>query len=499
MTRKGKLFLNTTLSISYKVVSLVCAFILPRAILSHYGSVVNGLTQSIEQFLGFISMLEMGVTSVVDANLYKPLASADYDKVNDIFVSAEKFFRRIALCFVVYVFFLIIIYPFSVSDYFSYSYTGLLIVIIAASTFSQYYFGISYRIVINADQRGYFVTIIQGITIILNTLISVFLIKHNTPIHIVKLSATLLYLIQPICFHIYAKRIYGINSRKIITGEPIKQKWNGFAQHVAFIVATKTDTIVLTLFSTLTNVSIYGVYALVLSGITSFFDAIYIGISPMIGNIIANNEKEKLNEVFDIYDWFSHYLTTLLFSLCGILIVPFVRLYTIGINDANYEVPMFAVFLTIAHGVQILRTPYKTVVQTAGHFKQTQTSAVIEAVLNLSISICVVFKFGLIGVAIGTLVSMAYRTIYLAWYLSNNILYRAFRLFLRSIIVDIIDVLLIVFPALFIKTSITSFFDWFKVALGFGMWGLTCTIGFNFLVNKKVMINAIKTVRKKAK
>ena len=38
--------------------------------------------------------------------------------------------------------------------------------------------------------------------------------------------------------------------------EPIQQKWNGIAQHVAAVVIGGTDTVVLTLFSTLQNVSI---------------------------------------------------------------------------------------------------------------------------------------------------------------------------------------------------------------------------------------------------
>ena len=47
-----------------------------------------------------------------------------------------------------------------------------------------------------------------------------------------------------------------------------------------------------------------------------------------------------------------------------------------------------------------------------------QASAIIEAVLNLVTAVALVLKFGLVGVAVGTLVAMVYRTCCLAWYTS---------------------------------------------------------------------------------
>lgn len=496
MSRKKKLLLNTSLSIAYKLVSVVCAFILPRLILSHFGSAVNGLTESIANFLGFISMLEMGVTSVVDANLYKPLAIGDYERVNDIFVSSKRFFRRIAYIFTAYVLVLTIVYPFSVRDSFGHIFTALLILIIAISTFSQYYFGISYRIVINADQRGYIVSIVQGATILINTALSVLLIRLDASIHVVKLAVSLVYLVQPLFFHLYAKRKYGLNTRKKIVGEPIKQKWNGFAQHLAFIVSTRTDIIVLTLFSTLENVSVYGVYALVLSGLTTVFDAIYIGVSPMIGNMIAREEKDRLDKVFGVYDWFSHFSTTLLFTLCGILIVPFVKLYTRGVSDVDYALPLFGILLTLACAVQVLRTPYKTVVHAAGHFKETQTSAIIEMILNISISIAAVFRFGLVGVAIGTIVSMLYRTVYFVWYLSKNILSRRWILFVRAVLIDALSVGLIILPTFFLNIGITNYGKWLLYAVIVGSAGAASTFALNLLINRKTIKDALALLKK---
>ena len=92
MTRKTKLMMNSTSSLIYQVITIVCGFILPRFFLSFYGSAVNGLVSSITQFLGFISLAECGVGAVVQSALYKPLAKNDMQEVNKIVVSADRFF-----------------------------------------------------------------------------------------------------------------------------------------------------------------------------------------------------------------------------------------------------------------------------------------------------------------------------------------------------------------------------------------------------------------------
>lgn len=47
MTRKTKLKLNTIIGFIYQIVAIICGFILPRLILSNYGSETNGLVNSI--------------------------------------------------------------------------------------------------------------------------------------------------------------------------------------------------------------------------------------------------------------------------------------------------------------------------------------------------------------------------------------------------------------------------------------------------------------------
>ena len=73
------------------------------------------------------------------------------------------------------------------------------------------------------------------------------------------------------------------------------------------------------------------------------------------------------------------------------------------------------------------------------HYKQTQQSYIIATVLNIVISIFSVKHLGLIGVAIGTLVSMFYQTIWMAWYNSKNLIQWPINKFFKQLAVDAIS------------------------------------------------------------
>ena len=97
------LFYNSISPLIYQVTTIICGFILPRLILSHFGTEINGLVNSIAQFLGVISFLELGVGAVVQSSLYKPLADNDNLNVSKVIASADKFFRKLGYILAIYI------------------------------------------------------------------------------------------------------------------------------------------------------------------------------------------------------------------------------------------------------------------------------------------------------------------------------------------------------------------------------------------------------------
>ncbi|MBQ8880921.1 MAG: polysaccharide biosynthesis C-terminal domain-containing protein [Oscillospiraceae bacterium] len=501
MTRYKKMMLSSASSIVYQVIAFACGFVLPRAILSAFGSSVNGLVSSVTQFLSIISLAEMGVGSVVKSALYRPLANNDRTEISKIALSSEGFFRKIAYILVAYTAGLMVIYPFVVLGDFDYFFTMTLILVISISNFAEYYFGMTYRLLLSADQLAFINYTVRSVTLVLNTVLCVIVMELNASIHIVKLTTSLLFLLQPLVISAIAKRRYKIDRSIVLTEEPIKQKWNGLAQHIANAVHGYIPTVALTMLSTLENVSVFAVYNLVISGIKKIFTSLTDGMQSMLGNMIAKKEDKELYRTFGVFEWGMHTLGTLVFVMTGLLIVPFVSVYTSDLTDVNYIVPAFAYLFTAGEAIYCIRLPYNIVVLSAGHYKQTQTSSFIEVGINVVLTLALVFNFGLVGVAIGTLGAMLYRTVYLAWYLSGNILHRDFRFFVKHMLVDLLCVAAIVLtvkgiPDFFVMDD-TSYLSWVILSVKVGVVSLAECAVINCVLYFKMMKIGLRALKKK--
>lgn len=494
-SRGKKLALNTITALLLQVTTVISGFIVPRLILGAFGSNVNGLVNSITQFLGVITLLDLGVGSVVQSSLYRPLAENDIETISKIYVSANRFFKRLAIILLGYVAILLVIYPLFINNDFKYGYTATLIGAICISSFAQYFFGIVNSLILNAHQKGYIQYTTQVVTIILNTIACALLIKFGCSIQIVKLAASLIFLFRPMYLLFYVRRHYDINRNITYNEEPIKQKWNGMAQHFAAYVLGGTDNIVLTLFSTLANVSIYSVYNIVILGVKNAFLSLTTGFQSLIGEMLAKKEGEKLNHFFSYVEWVLHTGTTLVFGCTGVLLVSFVRVYTNGINDADYIQPLFAVLITIANAGHCLRLPYNILILAAGHYKQTQSNYIIAMILNIIISIATVKIWGLIGVSIGTLVAMVYQTVWMAWYDSKNIIKWPFKNFLKQFGVDLLTVILATIITRNIPLIAVNYRSWFILALEvFACW-LVIVFCTNMIFYKDKMMSCILRIK----
>ena len=366
-------------------------------------------------------------------------------------------------------------------------------------SFAQYFFGIVNRLLLTADQRGYIQYNAQTLAVVCNTAACFILIRIGYSIQIVKLTTSLIYLLQPFLIYLYVRHHYSIDKKIKYTKEPIAQKWNGIAQHVAAVILDGTDTIVLTLFATLSDVSIYSVYFLVVKGVKQLFMSMTNGITSLIGELWAKQEINELNKTFSWTEWVIHTSTTFVFGLTAMLIVPFIKVYTLGIHDANYIQPLFAMLIVAANAGHCLRLPYNIIILAGGHYKQTQNNYIIAAILNVVVSVITVKAWGLIGVAIGTLVAMLYQTVWMAVYDSNNLIQWPLKNFAKQIFIDGMTVLIGFFATRIITMAEITYIEWFFLAIKTAIIWIIIVYTINILFYKDKIESMTNKISNKMK
>lgn len=487
-----KIKTNLFISVAYQLIAIIYGFILPRLIIEKFGSEVNGLTQSIAQFLGIISFLDMGVGQVVRSALYSPLEQQDHTLISCIMVSGRRFYRTLALALLGYVAVLVMAYPLLVDKSFGWLFTAGMIIIMAVGSFAQYYFGIIQEQFLHAVQKSYLIYGLQILCYLVNLVVCVCMIRLNCSIHAVKLATTIIFLIKPFFYTWYIWHNHDINWRIAYDAEPIKQKWHGIAQHISAVVLDGTDNIVLTFFSTLSNVSVYSVYYMIIGSIQGIYQTAAVGIQSAAGAMWAKQDALKIRQMFSAVEFVLHTATVFLFSCTGVLIVPFVQVYTNGLTDAYYYQPLFASILVMAYGVRCLRTPYNIWILAAGHFKQTQRCHITAATLNLSLSVFAVSCWGLVGVAIGTLVAMCYQTVWMAVYATRNLVRCSVGHLLKQCFGDVASVVLIFGATSRITLQDVSYWGWIIMAVRVAVIATVCISCTSFLFYRKQAMRLIK-------
>ena len=452
-----------------QVVTILSGFIVPRIILTYFGSEVNGLVGSVNQFLNYVDLLEGGVGGVVTAALYKPLREKDYSKVSGIVNATSYFFRRIAFIAVAYMLILATLYPRFVQTGFSYSYAFALILVLGINLFVQYCFSFTYRILLKADRKVWIVSLAQSVCVALNIVSVILAAKYFHDILILRLLTAVIFFLQPLFFGTYIRKNYSLDRRAEKDQQALKQRWDGFAINLASFVHSNTDLVILTIFSTLTQVSVYYVHYLVISAVRKLVISFSQALEPSFGNVYAGGNQKETEKAFDLYAFLTGAVAAFAFTCEMLLLSPFISIYTSGVTDANYHRVLFDVLLSLAEFVFCFRDPYIVATYAAGKFRETAKYAAAEAVLNIAVSLVLVQKWGITGVAVGTLFAMAVRMLMTVFYLKRTVLFRPVRKFWKSLLIfggDMAAVSGIVYKFLPLRAS--GYFSWFLLAFQIG-------------------------------
>ena len=430
---------NIITSLFSQLVVMICGIIVPRLLIGAFGSEAYGATTSIAQFLAYITLLEGGIGGVARAALYKPLAQNDLMRISAIMGEVKRFFRVIGWIFAVYVVILAVSFQ-SLSDIscMDWTSTAILVVVISISIFGQYFIGISHSVLLQAAQKTYITNVVSIGTTVINAVCTVGMIYLRCDLITVKLVSSLIFFLRPVILWLYVRRLYALHKYASVDKVPyLTQKWSGLGQHIAFFLHSNTDIAVLTILADLRTVAVYSVYNMVITHIQNLTMSFSSGMESVFGDMLARDEKKELHESFGMYESILSLISVLLFSVCVVLIIPFIRLYTAGITDTNYEQPLFALLMVLTAVSYCLRLPYHSMTIAAGHFKQTRLAAYGEAMINIGLSLILVSQFGLVGVAVATLLATWFRFIYYVIYLKKHIFYRSVMHFVRRTVVNV--------------------------------------------------------------
>ncbi|OCA87704.1 hypothetical protein A8F94_07575 [Bacillus sp. FJAT-27225] len=481
-------FYTLITNLAHQLVYALIGLILPRLFITVYGSAINGLMLSIRQFLIFLNIVEAGIGRAAITSLLKPIAANDKNATNGILSAVRLLYIRTGYIFASLVVILAIIYPFLIHGQVSYHTSFFLTLLLGLSGFVDFFIIGKYKVLLIADQRGYVYNTILIISLLIHAISSVILIKLGWPILLVNGIATFLAASRALLMILYAKKNYSHVSYNVTPNtNGIAQRRDVLFHQLATLVGYNAPVIIITAFLGLKEVSVFTTYNMVFSAVTmlvvSFSDALFAGI----GDLLVRGEKQRVIDVFNTFEFVYYAIISWAYTTALVLIVPFISIYTAGVSDAEYIRPSLAILLVISGVVTNCRMPSSTLVNSAGHYKETRNRAIAEAIINVAASLTFVHIWGVEGVVIGSICAYTYRTIDLIIYGSRKILDASIKPTLYKLLTNSGLAIIAFISIQWIFTiDPKNLYEWFGYAFIISLWNIGIIVLGNFIVHPKM-------------
>lgn len=221
----------------------------------------------------------------------------------------------------------------------------------------------------------------------------------------------------------YVKKKYTyLNFDAVPDNSALKRRWDVLIHQITGVIVNSTDVVVLTTFlRNFSEISVYTVYNLIASNIITLLDSFSSSLCAVFGEVFAKKEEKLVRESYLIYEYMFFLMSFIMATCMMILMIPFMKVYTTNITDAQYIRPITAVLFTIIVLSRSIRTPSLTMIMAVGHYRETRRAAILEAVINIVVSVLLVKKCGINGVLIGTVCSYMYRTLDIIIYVGKKL------------------------------------------------------------------------------
>ncbi|CCV65107.1 similar to O antigen flippase Wzx [Paracholeplasma brassicae] len=410
--RNRSVLLSMMSSVIYQIAVLVSNFIVVRLIIVYYGSKTNGLNNTFINIINYLSIIEAGIALSATYKLYHPLVHNDWPSINLILSTAKRLYKSTAIIFMFIVIIVAIIYPLFID------YTGIgfsptyLILILGFSSILEYTLNGHFRVLLMSDQKSYVVNNIQTFTLIISTIIKIQLILSGFMFIYVQLLSAIAVLLRYTITKVYIRSKYKLSNYNLKPQMNIlNDRFSIIGHQISGLIVFNSAPILLTSFLGLNITSVYSVYALVFNAIVTTLFMFSKSSVSSFGNLMISENDERTSNVFDIFQSVFFTFGFWFYSVTAFLIIPFIKLYTNGIDDTNYIIEYLDVFFIVIGILNMIRIPSNILIEAKGHYAQTKNRAYLEATINLVVSLILIKPLGIYSVMVGSLASFTYRSI----------------------------------------------------------------------------------------
>ena len=469
---------------------------------------INGLFSGI---LGLLSLADLGISVSIVYRIYQPVSRDDVQRVGQLMRFYKKAFQTIAIsilvCGLIVLFFLPVFIkdisevPKDINIY-------LVFFLYLVQIVSPYFF--TYKLTLfDVDQKQYVITIINAVIAITRYLVQFMILAYYRNFTLALLCGTLVIILFDFLAGIWASKKYP-NVFSVHTDISPKEKkdilkdtFASICHKIGGVIILSTDNILLSKFIGLAVIGIYSNYALILNRVSELVGVVFDPFSAAFGNVHVTEDSEDRYRIYRrsllVNFWISGVVTVCFYTLLD----DFIMLW-LGKGMLLDSTTVF--FLCFQFYISATRRVSGAYISSCGLFVKDKARTLIEALLNLLISIVLLKMIGVAGVFAGTVISCLMTSYWREPYLLFKHIFKRssvdfWLLNFKNMIATVLSIAVAVKVSDLLFASSLSIFYWIiKGIFAVLIFGIVSSILFisdkDFRFSIKELWNKVKSIRK---
>ncbi len=409
-SRVKNTILNSVVGVANYILIVIASFVVRKIFADRLGEEYLGLSSLFTSVITFLSLTELGIGSAMVFFLYKPIHDSDYQTVGKYLSFYKKAYLLIAgailllgtaTAFVIPSFAQTTIRTDKVIVYF---------LLYTVNSSVSYLFAYK-KSVLYADQNSKVVALVHGLTKISSNGVQILLLiltESFLPYVVSMIAFTLLD--NAICA-VYVNKRYPNIKIRVEERLSADERKNFFAkvtpvflQNLCSTIVVSSDSIITSALFSVALVGLYSNYTLITQTLKTLYSQVFSAFTNSFGDLAISEEKSKCLQVYERTMFMAFFITCFCCVCFIVLIQPFIALFF----GNSFVLPIEIAAAVCANYYFIgMNVPAVSVQNATGlHGKDTWVM-IVQAVLNVILSIVLGKLMGLIGVVLATIISIA--------------------------------------------------------------------------------------------
>lgn len=409
MNRTKNSVRNIFFTIAGAMVTMLLQLINRRVFINYLSSEYLGLNGLFSNILSMLSLSEMGVGTAMIYALYKPVADNDTEKIKSLMQLYKKFYTVIGL-FILLVG--IAITPFLhifIKEMPDISYIQVYYIMFVLDSGLSYFYTYKRSLII-CNQQHYLSSLSMMLSNVVTRVAQLILLIVTHNYFLFLLTQIVVSRLENVVISKIADKKYPyLKDKNIVpldreSKTDIKKNIFAMLSHkIGTVIVYGTDNLIISKILGLAVLGIYSNYVLLTTSINGLIGKVFDAITASVGNLVVQKDKEQTEKIF--YNiFFANYWIYSFVTICFFcLMQPFVKMW-VGENMLLADAVVWVI--VIVFYLEGMRKTALIFRDATGVFWNDRYKAIIESVINLVCSIPLTFALGVLGVKLGTLISL---------------------------------------------------------------------------------------------